>query len=82
MIRLNRYWRIDGAFGGAGAEYINHCCDPNLLVRRIRGRILLFSLRRIPAGKELTFDCRLHPKTFRNPCRCGTANRRGTLNRK
>jgi uncharacterized protein len=82
IIRLNRYWRIDGAFGGSGAEYINHCCDPNLQVRGVRGHILLFSLRRIPTGKELTYDYRLHPKTFRVPCHCSTANCRGTLNRK
>lgn len=82
IFRLNRYWRIDPAYGGSGAEYVNHCCDPNLEVRRIRGHILLFSRRRIHAHEELTFDYRLHPKTFQLRCRCGSPDCRGTVNRK
>ncbi len=82
IFRLDRNRLVDGAFGGSGAEYINHCCDPNLGVRRIRGHILLFSRRRIRPGEELTFDYRLNPKTFRVACHCGAANCRGTLNRK
>jgi SET domain-containing protein len=81
MFRLNRLWRIDGAVGGSGAERINHSCDPNLRVRRIRGHILFFSRRRIRPGEELSLDYCLHPKTFRIPCRCGSPNCRGFLNR-
>jgi SET domain-containing protein len=82
MFRLNRYWRIDAAVGGSGAEYINHSCNPNLTVRRLRGHILLVSLRHIRRNEELTFDYGLHPKTTRMCCHCGAANCRGTLNRK
>jgi len=80
MFRLNRYWRIDGAVGGSGAERVNHSCDPNLTVRRIRGHIFFFSLRRIRRGEELSLDYRLSPKTFRIPCRCGSPNCRRFLN--
>ncbi|HTV58243.1 MAG TPA: SET domain-containing protein-lysine N-methyltransferase [Verrucomicrobiae bacterium] len=80
IFRLNRYWRIDGAFGGSGAEFINHSCEPNLKVRRIRGHILLFSLRRIREKEELTFDYRLSPNTFKIACRCGSPRCRKTLN--
>jgi SET domain-containing protein len=82
MFQLNRYWRIDGAVGGSGAEYVNHCCDPNLRTSIIRGHILLFSRRRIRAQEELTIDYGLHPKTHRIPCRCGSPQCRGTVNRK
>jgi len=82
MFKLDRYWCIDPAYGGSGAERINHCCDPNLKVRRIRGHLLLFSRRRIRPREELTLDYKLSPKTFRMRCRCGAANCRGTINRK
>jgi SET domain-containing protein len=82
MFKLDRYWRIDGAAGGSGAEYVNHCCDPNLSVRILRGHILLFSRRRIRSKEELTIDYGLHPKTYRIPCRCGSSRCRGTVNRK
>jgi SET domain-containing protein len=82
IFRLNQYWRIDGAVGGSGAEFVNHCCDPNLKVRTISGHILFFSRQRIRKGQELTLDYRLHPKTFCVPCHCGSPNCRGTINRK
>jgi uncharacterized protein len=81
MFKLGRYWRIDGAVGGSGAERINHSCKPNLKVRKVRGHLLLFSLRRIRLHEELTLDYKLSPKTFRIRCRCGSSNCRGTINR-
>src|SRR5258708_25026438 len=27
LFTLNSYWTIDGAVGGSGAQYINHCCE-------------------------------------------------------
>jgi SET domain-containing protein len=78
---LNRDWRIDAIRGGSGAEYINHCCDPNLRVRKTMGHILLYSRRRIRGGEELTMDYRLSPSAPRLPCRCGSRRCRGMLNR-
>ena len=80
MFGLNRLWRIDGAVGGSGAERVNHSCEPNLFVRKMRGHILFFSRRRIRRGEELTFDYRLSPKTYRIACHCGSKNCRGQLN--
>jgi SET domain-containing protein len=80
LFRLNRLWTIDGAIGGSGAERINHSCDPNLFYRRTRGHILLFSLRRIRPGEELSYDYRLVSNSLRVPCRCGSPNCRGFLN--
>ena len=30
LFSLDNYWNIDGSVNGSGAEYINHCCEPNL----------------------------------------------------
>jgi uncharacterized protein len=79
---LSRRWVVDGAFGGSGAEIINHSCDPNLARRRIRGHILYFSRRRIRRGEELTIDYHYDRDTFVQDCRCGSRNCRGTLNMK
>src|ERR1700733_12881584 len=67
---------LDGAVGGSGAEFINHSCDPNLTVRKIRGRIFLYSFRKIKAGEELTVDYAFRCTC---PCRCGSSNCRGTI---
>jgi SET domain-containing protein len=75
-VRLNRRWKIDGSVGGSGAELINHSCEPNLTMRKIRGQIFLYSFKKIRAGEELTVDygfrCSL-------PCHCGSAKCRGTM---
>lgn len=71
---------VDGASGGTGAEFINHCCDGNLRVQRMRGRIFLFSRRRIRAGEELNYDYAVSPEERRIRCRCGARKCRGTIN--
>ncbi len=80
VIRLNRYWRLDGEMGGSGAERINHSCDPNLSGRMREKHLLLYSKRRIRRGEELTLDYRFHPNSPRMICRCGSAKCRGTIN--
>ena len=75
-IRLNRGWALDGSVGGSGAEFINHSCDPNLTMRRIRGKIFLYSFRRIRAGEELTVDYGFRCSC---PCNCGSSKCRGTM---
>lgn len=80
IFRLDRCWRLDGEIGGSGAERINHSCDPNLAARRVQGRILFFSVRRIRRGEELTLDYKYHPKGPRMICRCGSEKCRGTTN--
>jgi len=73
-------WVIDGAIGGSGAQFIKHCCEPNLAFRRWRRRILFLSLRGIPPGEELTLDYCLSPDFAPQSCRCGAANCRGVIN--
>jgi uncharacterized protein len=75
-IHLKRGWNIDGSVGGSGAQFINHSCDPNLTVRKIRGRIFLYSLRKIRSGAELTADYGFRCAC---PCHCGSRHCRGTM---
>jgi hypothetical protein len=37
-------------------DYVNHSCDPNTGIRLEDGRIILFALRTIKSGEEITFD--------------------------
>ena len=78
---LSRRWVIDGATGN-GAQFINHCCDPNLGIRRVRGHLLFFSKRRIRAGDELTTDYRYQKGVRTTLCHCGSPRCRGTINLK
>ncbi|HUI39126.1 MAG TPA: SET domain-containing protein-lysine N-methyltransferase [Candidatus Nitrosotalea sp.] len=77
---LNKRWVLDGSRMGSGAELINHCCEPNLSTRIVRGHILYFSRRRIQRGEELTVDYHFSRRTVRIPCKCGAAKCRGTIN--
>jgi SET domain-containing protein len=75
-VRLNRRSMLDGSVGGSGAEFINHGCDPNLTMRRIRGQVFLYSFKKIKAGEELTVD---YGFRCSHPCRCGSSKCRGTM---
>lgn len=77
--RVNRYWLLNGAVGGSGAEFINHSCDPNLYPRRTHGHILLFSRRTIQPGEELTWEYRYPEKDGGISCRCGSPKCRGKI---
>ena len=77
---LDSYWAIDGAVGGNGAELINHSCEPNLRLRKIRKRLWLVSLRRVRAGEELGYDYHFAKNGERVRCHCGAPKCRGTIN--
>lgn len=80
LFTLDPYWTIDGAVNGSGAQYINHCCDPNLEARIVRGHILYVSARDIRKGEELTVDYHFDADVERVPCACGSIKCRGTIN--
>src|SRR6202171_2507737 len=52
LFTLNKYWTLDGAFGGSGAEIINHSCEPNVVSRIMKGHVIYMSLRTIEPGEE------------------------------
>ena len=80
LFTLDPYWCIDGAVGGSGAQYINHCCDPNCYATIRRGHILYMSARVIKKGEELTVDYRFETDVERVACKCGSDDCRGTIN--
>lgn len=80
IFTLDPYWSIDGSAGGSGAEFINHCCEPNITSRIVKGHILYYSNRHIRKGEELTVDYRFDAKVEKVPCRCGAKACRGTIN--
>jgi len=80
LFTLDKYWTIDGAVGGSGAEIINHSCQPNLYAKIVKGHILYMSKRAIQPREELTIDYRFDKDVDRVPCRCGAPACRGTIN--
>lgn len=81
---------VDPTFIGNIGRYINHACDPNLMVVPVRTdttvpKICLFACRDIAAGTELTFDyagdCNVATGEgeTRSVCHCGTSSCRGFL---
>src|SRR5262245_23572639 len=81
LYKLDKYWSLDGAVGGSGAEYVNHSCDPNLVARKINGRIYYRSKRQIEPGEELTVDYKFPADGEKVTCLCGSPKCRGTINR-
>jgi tetratricopeptide (TPR) repeat protein len=80
--RLDLRTVIDGSTGGSGAQYVNHCCAPNLRPVRESGRLYLYSKRPIAAGEELSLDYNFSKYVETVPCHCGSPKCRGTINRK
>ena len=72
LFSVDKYWDLDGAVGGSGAEMVNHSCEPNLRAAIVRGHIIYFSKRVIKPGEELTLDycfsgrCGAHPMCVRS----------------
>ncbi len=80
LFAVNHYWARDGAVGGSGAEFVNHCCEPNCRAQVIAQRIFYFSLREIQPGEEITLDYNFQKRADRYDCRCGAPGCRGTIN--
>lgn len=80
LFTLDNYWTLDGAVGGSGAEFINHCCEPNLVTEIRHGHILYMSKRPIRKGEELTVDYHFPKDIEIVKCKCGAAGCRGTIN--
>lgn len=80
LFTVDSYWYVDGAEGGSGAEFVNHCCEPNLESRIVKGHILYFSLRSIKPQEELLLDYRFAKNQEQVMCKCGAKMCRGTIN--
>ncbi len=82
LFDIDDYWKLDGAVGGSGAEYINHSCEPNLWAEIDRGHVHYISKRRIQPGEELLIDYMFAKDEEKVPCHCGAKTCRGTINKK
>lgn len=63
---------IDGSRGGNGTQYINHSCEPNCDVIIQHERILIYALRDIAAGEEITTDYLYELGLDGTRCNCQT----------
>jgi uncharacterized protein len=63
---------IDGSRGGNGTQYINHSCEPNCEVIVKHERILIYALRDIALGEEITADYLYELGLEGTRCNCQT----------
>jgi hypothetical protein len=81
LFTLDKYWTLDGAFGGSGAEIINHSCEPNVVSRIMKGHIIYMSLRTIKPGEEITVDYNFEYVGDQTSCACGANACRSVMER-
>nr|XP_022908241.1 histone-lysine N-methyltransferase trithorax [Onthophagus taurus] len=84
MFRVDDNLVVDATMKGNAARFINHSCDPNCYskVVEIHGHkhIIIFALRRICYGEELTYDYKFPFEEDKIPCTCGARRCRKFLN--
>jgi uncharacterized protein len=56
LFEVNSRWIIDGAGRENISRYINHSCRPNCEPRTRGKKVLIYALRKIRAGEELSYD--------------------------
>lgn len=72
---------INGNVPSNIARYINHSCAPNCEAMGPRGRVFIFSIKKIKAGEELTYDYgkEYFDEYFKEGgCRCSKCARKKT----
>lgn len=75
---------ISPELNSVGVQLLNNSCDPNAWFYIYKGHTLVFAMRDILKGEEVTIPYLLPPITkFCNPCQhkclCGSLNCRGTM---
>jgi len=69
---------------GNAAGFINHSCEPNCEAKAKeisgKGRIIIYALRKISRGEELTYDYKFEKEEEKIPCSCGSKHCRKYLN--
>ena len=73
----NRY--IDGGVDGNETQYINHSCEPNADARITNGFMIIFALREIMPGEEITVDYLNSFAEDRTICQCRTPSCRQSI---
>jgi hypothetical protein len=84
MFRLDNEYIIDATTRGNLARFINHSCDPNCCAKIIRvdeeKKVVIYALKPIMIGEELTYDYKFPFEDEKIPCHCGTAKCKRWLN--
>lgn len=85
MFRLDKMRVVDATLVGSAARFINHSCEPNCYSRVVQSlsgvkHIVIFSLRDIKKGEELTYDYKFPIENIKIPCSCGSRKCRKYLN--
>ncbi|XP_069372843.1 histone-lysine N-methyltransferase 2B isoform X2 [Paralichthys olivaceus] len=86
MFRIDDFDVVDATMQGNAARFINHSCEPNCYSRVInvdgRKHIVIFALRKIYRGEELTYDYKfpIEDEDSKLHCNCATRRCRRFLN--
>uniref|UniRef100_A0A4W5L9E7 [histone H3]-lysine(4) N-methyltransferase n=1 Tax=Hucho hucho TaxID=62062 RepID=A0A4W5L9E7_9TELE len=86
MFRMDDFDVVDATMHGNAARFINHSCEPNCYSRVInvegQKHIVIFALRKIYRGEELTYDYKfpIEDPASKLNCNCGARKCRRFLN--
>ena len=73
---------IDGSVDGNDTQYINHSCEPNADAFIIDGFMIVFALREILPGEEITVDYLNSFQEDRTVCQCRAASCRQRIDQR
>ncbi|KAM7362848.1 histone lysine N-methyltransferase trithorax isoform 2-T6 [Cochliomyia hominivorax] len=84
MFKIDDHLVVDATMRGNAARFINHSCEPNCYSKVVdilgHKHIIIFALRRIVQGEELTYDYKFPFEDEKIPCSCGSKRCRKYLN--
>eukprot|EP00106_Octopus_bimaculoides_P022470 XP_014789912.1 PREDICTED: uncharacterized protein LOC106883428 isoform X2 [Octopus bimaculoides] len=84
MFRIDDVEVVDATMHGNAARFINHSCDPNCYSKVIqvdgKKHIVIFAMRPIKRGEELTYDYKFPIEDIKIACTCGSRRCRKYLN--
>ncbi|BET00611.1 RNA polymerase II [Nesidiocoris tenuis] len=84
MFRIDDKSVIDATMKGNAARFINHSCEPNCYSKVVdifgKKRIVIFALRKIIQGEELTYDYKFPLEEDKIKCHCLSKRCRKYLN--
>eukprot|EP00094_Tigriopus_californicus_P001742 TCALIF_01684-PB protein Name:"Similar to trx Histone-lysine N-methyltransferase trithorax (Drosophila virilis)" AED:0.11 eAED:0.18 QI:0/0.63/0.41/0.91/0.90/1/12/267/3483 len=84
MFKIDDDTVVDATMRGNAARFINHSCDPNCFSKIVdilgKKHIIIFALRKIFPGEELTYDYKFPIEDVKLPCSCGAKKCRKYMN--
>ena len=71
---LDTTWYIDGSVNGNQTQFINHSCEPNADAFVIGPALVIYALREIAPGEEITVDYLNSFTQDHSVCHCRTTS--------